>query len=100
MAGDFFEAYGALYRPAQDCTARYGSAISIMSFDTLTIQESLECRLKPQDYDYNLGLHTINFHEGLCVIDGCGYRYPTLGRVYASKPMVKLRNFAKSLFRR
>jgi hypothetical protein len=99
MAGDFFEAYGSLYRPAQDCTRRYGSAISIMNFDVHTSQERLAFQLKPHDYDYNLGLHTINFHNGLCVVDGYGYLYPTLGRIYASRPMATLKDIAKSLLR-
>ena len=95
MAGNFFEAYGQLYRPAQDCVSRYGAGTAIMQFDTITKKEQKVFTLRPQSYDYNLGLHTINFYEGLCVIDGYGYLYPTLGRIYASRAVEKLRKFAK-----
>lgn len=100
MAGDFFVAFGNLYRPTQDCLSRYGSAISIMSFDATSYKEQKAFELRPQDYEYNLGIHTINFHKGLCVIDGYGYLYPTLGRIYASKQMEKVRNFVKSIIRK
>lgn len=96
MAGNFFEAYGQLYRPAQDCVSRYGSGTAIMQFDAITKKEQKLFTLRPQSYKFNLGLHTINFFEGLCVIDGYGYLYPTLGRIYASKAVEKLRDFAKS----
>lgn len=100
MAGDFFMAFGNLYRPAQDCLTRYGSAISVMSVDPIRNKEQKALELRPQDYKYNLGIHTINFYKGLCVIDGYGYLYPTLGRIYASKLMEKVRKFAKSLIRK
>lgn len=100
MAGNFFEACGQLYRPAQDCVSRYGAGTAIMQFDTITNKEQKVFTLYPQSYDYNLGLHTINFHEGLCVIDGYGYLYPTFGRIYASKKVDKLRKFAKKMLQR
>lgn len=96
MAGNFFEAFGQLYRPAQDCVSRYGAGTAIMEFDTTTNKEQKIFTLRPQSYKYNLGLHTINFHDGICVIDGYGYLYPTLGRLYASKTVEKIRKIAKS----
>lgn len=100
MAGNFFEAFGQLYRPAQDCVSRYGSGIAIMQFDTTTNKEQKVFTLRPQSYNYNLGLHTINFHQGICVIDGYGYLYPTLGRLYASKEVGRIRKFVKSIFKK
>ena len=100
MAGDFFEAYGQLYRPAQDCVLRYGSGIAIMQFDTTTNKEQKVFTLRPQSYNYNLGLHTINFHNGLCVVDGYGYLYPTLGRLYASKKVDRIKIIAKKILRK
>lgn len=100
MAGNFFEAFGQLYRPAQDCVSRYGAGTAIMEFDTATNKEQMIFTLRPQSYKYNLGLHTINFHDGICVIDGYGYLYPTLGRLYASKKVERIRKFAKSIFRK
>ena len=32
-------------------------------------------------FKYNLGLHTLNFQDDLCVLDGYGYLYPITGRV-------------------
>lgn len=100
MAGNFFEAFGQLYRPAQDCVSRYGAGTAIMQFDATTHKERKVFTLRPQSYNYNLGLHTINFHDGLCVIDGYGYLYPTLGRLYASNKIDRIRKIAKSLFRK
>lgn len=99
-AGNFFKAYGQLYRPGQDCSERYGGGISIMEFDSTTCTEKKSFTLRPYSHNYNLGLHTINFNEGLCVVDGYGYLYPTLGRIYASKWMEKIRFFAKAILRR
>lgn len=100
MAGNFFEAFGNLYRPAQDCVSRYGAGIAIMQFDINNNKEQKLFTLRSQSYEYNLGFHTINFHDNLCVVDGYGYLYPTLGRIYASKEVGKLRQFIKRMFRK
>ena len=100
MAGNFFEAFGQLYRPAQDCVSRYGAGIAIMQFDIATNEEQKVFTLRPHSYNYNLGLHTINFHDGLCVIDGYGYLYPTLGRIYASKKINWIRKIAKIILKK
>ena len=83
QGGNFFEVYGCLYRPAQNCEIRYGAGLSIMNSNyTSTINEKLVCQLMPTNKRYKLGLHTINFHNGLCVIDGYGlYKY-ILGNIY------------------
>lgn len=83
QGGSFFEAFGCLYRPAQNCIIRYGGSLSIMNCDFYSgITERRSCLLEPNDKRYSLGLHTINFYNGLCVIDGCGYYYPILGKLY------------------
>lgn len=96
-AGNFFKVGTTVYRPAQNCGARYGSAISVMKFDPDTLEEDVEFTLLPASYRYNLGLHTINFHQGLCAVDGYGYLYPALGRMYASRFVAGIRDLAKRL---
>lgn len=83
-AGDFFFANGSLFRPAQDCEERYGAALSIMKIDQFdsTIKEHLFAHVGPINLRYNLGIHTINFFDGICVIDGYGYLHPILARFY------------------
>lgn len=92
-AGDIFDMNGTLYRPAQNCVARYGAAVEIMKIidcGNNGYQEEYCFSLKPQSYKYNLGLHTINFHNEICVIDGYGYLYPTVGRLlYGLRRIIK-----------
>ena len=87
QGGNWFTVSSNLYRPAQDCITRYGSALSIMksSIEEETINEELIFKLRPDNNSFNLGLHTINFERDICVIDGYGYLYPFLGRIYYSK---------------
>jgi hypothetical protein len=83
-AGNFFSVAGELYRPAQDCEKRYGAALSIMKVDVfnITIKEHLFAHIEPIGFRYNLGIHTINFYDGICVVDGYGYLHPFLARFY------------------
>lgn len=78
-AGNFFEVSGKLYRPTQNCTKSYGYSINIQRIDHLSDSELLEqtiAQITPFSRTYNRGVHTINFENKLCVIDGRGYRYP------------------------
>lgn len=79
--GNWMHVYGALYRPAQNCSQVYGGSLKIMYVDLINEKEQVECELNPQGFKYNLGLHTINFCNGLCVVDGCGYYHPVIARV-------------------
>lgn len=90
-AGNLFEVNGKIYRPAQDCEERYGAAISIMRVEQFEndYREQLVFKLTPNSFRYNLGLHTINFKNSVCVIDGYGYLYPILGRVYNCFSQIK-----------
>jgi hypothetical protein len=89
--GNWFFADGQLYRPAQDCVERYGSALTIMkvSMDENNTEESKLFSLCPTDFKFNRGLHTINFKDGLCVIDGYGYLYPGVGLGYETLRKIK-----------
>ena len=81
--GNYFTAYGSLYRAAQNCSERYGGALSIMSKNIVDrYDEKLVFCINPEKGRYGLGLHTINYFEGLCVIDGYGYYKPLLGYLY------------------
>lgn len=79
--GNWLHVYGALYRPAQNCSLVYGGSLKVMYVDLIKGNEQVVCELIPQGFRNNLGLHTINFNNGLCVIDGCGYHYPIIARV-------------------
>lgn len=83
QGGNYFEAYGSVYRPAQDCEERYGGALAIMNSDfSQGIQENEILKITPQEGRFGLGLHTLNYLDGLCVIDGFGYYKPMLGKLY------------------
>lgn len=99
-AGDFFEAFGQLYRPAQNCVGNYGASTNMLEFDASSCREGAIFELIPQGRRYPLGLHTINFYEGLCVVDGLGYLYPTLGKWYSSPVVNKIRMSLKKIVRK
>lgn len=94
--GDTFTAYGSLYRVAQDCSVRYGGALSIMNVIRWNVfQESLDFGLSPIKGRYNLGLHTLNFEQGLAVIDGYGLLHPTFSRIWNALARVKQKIIGK-----
>lgn len=91
--GNWFYANKHLYRPAQDCLVNYGGALKVMRVDSLNpFYEQEVFSVQPLNYKYNLGVHTINFLNGLAVIDGYGYLYPLFGRFFYSHFARKLIN--------
>lgn len=85
QGGNYFEAYGNTYRPSQDCKERYGGALAIMNCDfSQGVRENEILKVTPLAGRFGLGLHTLNFVDGLCVIDGFGYYLPILGSMYFS----------------
>lgn len=79
-AGPLFYDNEQLIRPAQDCSAGYGSGIRFMKVTKLTTQEFTEeeCSTVYPDasWAYNSGCHTITqFNENQCVIDAKRYRF-------------------------
>ena len=58
-AGDFFEADGKIYRPAQECNRWYGNALSIQQYEN---KKFTEIRRIP-------GIHTINSYQGVTIVD-------------------------------
>lgn len=92
QGGDWFEASGRLFRPAQDCVERYGAAISVMGVDAISssVVEKEAFHIKPEGGKYKLGLHTLNFLDGMCVVDGYGYYMPLLGEMYYKSGLRRL----------
>lgn len=71
-AGRFFRWNGDLYRPSQDCSGLYGSAIVFNRVTRLTpseFEETAVSRLEPRWAPHLLGTHTINAAPGITVTD-------------------------------
>ncbi len=74
-AGYIFERGGQLYRPVQDCTRGYGSALALCRIDRLEEDgyvQSPAVRLAPPDGGGVIGLHSLNEAAGIEVIDFFG----------------------------
>lgn len=73
-AGSVFRIGGQLYRPAQDCSRTYGGRVIIHRVTELTptvFREESCATVDPQlGTRYELGLHTLSFAGGYCVLDG------------------------------
>lgn len=82
-AGEVFSVNGQQYRPAQDCTLRYGHGVILQKMSNTNGVWSFENvnSIYPWSFKYNLGIHTFNHYDGLIVIDARGYRYPIVGRI-------------------
>ncbi len=71
-AGWLFERDGRLYRPAQDCSVRYGYALSINEItrlDTERYEEVEVERILPRAELQEMGIHTVNQAGDLIVFD-------------------------------
>lgn len=104
--GSVFEVNGRLFRPAQNCSSRYGGALKIMEIMKCSSYEYSEkelFELSPKSWRYNLGLHTLNFgpDNNLAVIDSYGFLYPSIGRILdiSARLYHKVKNTTKSLCR-
>lgn len=79
-AGDWFVLNGDVFRPAQDCTTRYGGAVIIQKVikqkDSYSFENIL--RIEEKYANYTLGCHTFNYLDGIAVIDVNGYRRPLI----------------------
>lgn len=82
--GNWIEVGNEIYRPAQNCSVRYGGSLSIMkcTFIEKDMIEEVNFEIYPISRRYNLGIHTLNFHQDTCVIDGYGYLYPLFAKTY------------------
>ena len=71
-AGRIFEDHGHFYRPAQDCSTRYGSAVTlnrILHLDPERYEEAETGRVGPNWGPRVEGVHTFNVAGNLTVID-------------------------------
>ena len=72
-AGRPFEVDGVLYRPAQDCSVRYGYALVINRVEELSETQYREvsvARINPRWCPGLVGTHTLNSDTSLTVVDG------------------------------
>ena len=92
-AGNFFEVNGTFYRPAQNCVSRYGAGISLMKCKLAgeRMEEEKAMDFTPLSWRYEIGIHTLNFCDDLCVIDGAGYLYPYSGYIIEGLRKMKRR---------
>lgn len=73
-AGAFFRRGDQIWRPAQDCTAGYGSALAlcrITRLDDEAFEQEVGAIIRPGQGWPGIGLHSLNFAGGIEVIDGC-----------------------------
>jgi hypothetical protein len=79
-AGPLFEVDGQLYRPSQDATDGYGSALCInrvLQLDSEGFRETRSALAPRCQGPYPDGLHSLTFHGSLAIIDGKRYeRHP------------------------
>jgi hypothetical protein len=71
-AGRLLRVNAQLFRPAQDCSVRYGYAVSFQRVDVLTeteYEESCASRLEPCWLPGNLATHTFNHNEDFEAVD-------------------------------
>lgn len=71
--GTPFRRDGKLYRPAQDCAARYGAALRIMEIITCTPMQFAEREVTLIQPEYGLnphGFHTLSACGDKCLVDG------------------------------
>jgi hypothetical protein len=71
-AGALFREEGRLFRPSQDCSARYGSAITILEVLCMTTEDYQEIEVERISPDWAIGAHathTVNQDCGVTVYD-------------------------------
>jgi hypothetical protein len=74
-AGAAFKCQGSWWRPAQNCSNGYGAALSLCSIDHLNegqYAQSERAVVRPNQVWARAGMHTLNWVDGLEVIDGFG----------------------------
>jgi hypothetical protein len=72
QAGRIFKYGDKIFRPAQDCSGRYGRAFNINRISLLTTDEYQEnlVSVHAPDWDKKLkGMHTFNFNDEIIVVD-------------------------------
>jgi len=78
-AGRLFWSNNTLYRPSQDSSIRYGYATTLSRVTKLSTSEYNETKvlkILPQWDNNIIGIHTLNFIEGMTVVDCLAKRRP------------------------
>ena len=73
--GALFTCRGALWRPAQNCSQGYGRGLTLCSVERLDEEDfvqSVKGIISPSPLWGPVGLHTINWVDGLELVDGLG----------------------------
>jgi hypothetical protein len=85
-AGSVYQAAGRYYRPAQDCSARYGGGLRLYRIDELTptSYRETECwsMAPPGGPHGKHGLHTMNGSDGWIVYDAYTERFSPFAWAY------------------
>lgn len=85
LGGAVFKYGSEYYYPAQDCSKNYGGAIDIKRIKV----ENGEWKVEPVKHlesphlTHQLGMHTLNEHKGVVVIDVHGSRHTIVGSIIA-----------------
>ena len=101
-AGHVIRSGGALYRPAQDCSASYGCALNLYRIESLDpYRETLSAKIRPEMIQSDLGriadgIHTYNASEHWEVLDLKGYEIDPL--FYIMRPIWFIWRRIKKLF--
>lgn len=72
-AGRMFRHDGKLYRPSQNCLDRYGGSLNInevVQLDPKGYEERLVKEIKPDWEPGYVGLHHLDWHAGVMIMDG------------------------------
>lgn len=78
-AGRLFERGGILYRPAQDCSGRYGRAVSVNRIDRIDREDYRETQVARIDPDWDASVvatHTLNSAGEMTILDCLRRRGP------------------------
>lgn len=79
--GAFFRIKDTWYRPAQDCNRGYGRGLSIQRVSCCEGRFEFEEKVRiksPRGY-LDHGMHTLNEHDGVTVVDIASYKCPIIG---------------------
>jgi hypothetical protein len=101
-AGPPFRSGGRLFRPAQDCAATYGAALSIVEITKLDeneYEERMVTRIAPDPHGpYPAGIHTMVAAGDATIVDGKRFRIaPQLLAIRLGKKLLRTRQSATSV---
>jgi hypothetical protein len=83
-SGDLLRTNDKWIRPAQDCNGEYGKGIVFQEvlYEDNTFSFKELCRFYPTSKKWNVGIHTLNVHNNIAVVDGKRYKNAPLRKLY------------------